>query len=63
MAIETDEEKLQRVHGDKLCGICGLPKIGAGAMHCSYPHGKIPLEPVDPAKPNGFWRWGVPETK
>lgn len=48
---------LLEIHGDGFCHICGAPRAGKGLSICSYPHGMIPDEPVDPANPDGMWTW------
>jgi hypothetical protein len=44
-----------------LCHICKRPKSGPGGPFCSYPHGMIPVKPVDPKNPKGFWEWELPK--
>ncbi len=61
----TDREiaaQLRKVHGRGKCHICGKPKAGEGSPTCSYPHGRLPGRPIDPAKPEGFWSWDRPES-
>ena len=43
------------------CHICGEPKAGTGKPLCSYPHGRLPVEPIEPGRPNGFWEWMKPK--
>ena len=54
------EAALTAYHGDGDCHICGKPKVGEGSSICSYPHGRVPDKPVDPAHPDGFWTWKIP---
>lgn len=51
---------LIEIHGPDNCHICGKPKVGAGGIFCSYPHGMIPERAVDPKHPEGFWTWKLP---
>jgi hypothetical protein len=48
---------------DGNCHICGKPNAGPGEPICSYPHGMVPIKPVDPRYPDGFWEWGDPMEK
>lgn len=48
---------LQEVHGDGNCHICGKPMAGKGSEYCSYPHGRVPNQPVG----GGMWTWKLPE--
>jgi hypothetical protein len=58
---ESIQERLLKIHGDGICHICGKPKAGKGRSICSYPHGRLPVAPVNPAQPKGFWSWETPE--
>jgi hypothetical protein len=53
----ADRLELIKVHGDGLCPCCGKPKIEEGETICSYPHGMLPVKPVDHEHPDGFWKW------
>ena len=50
-------DALLEVHGDGNCHICGKPRREEGSSICSYPHAMLPIKPVDPAHPEGFWKW------
>lgn len=45
------------VSDEKNCYICGKLKSEKGEGWCSYPHARIPVRPVDPEHPGGFWIW------
>ncbi len=51
------QQQLLEVHGSGKCHICGKPKVEEGLSICSYPHGMLPIKPVDENHPNGFWSW------
>lgn len=56
-ASESLEQELLKVHGEGPCYICGKPKVGKGKLICSYPHGRLPVAPVEPDHPCGLWSW------
>ena len=57
------KQKLLQIHGDGLCH-CGQPKAephNEKSSICSYPHGMLPVEPIDKNHTTGFWSWKKPE--
>ena len=56
-------QQLIRVHGRGKCHICGKPKAEGVDENsvCSYPHGMLPVKPVDEDHDDGFWEFGVPQ--
>ena len=62
--MESDRiKKLKEVHGEELCHICGLPCWQEGKDICSYPHARLPVEPIHADIPGGMWVWDMPEDK
>ena len=53
------QAKLIEIHGNEPCHICGYPRAERSTpfMACSYPHGRLPIEPVGPKHKDGFWTW------
>lgn len=49
--------RIEGVSEEKNCYICGKLKSEKGEGWCSYPHARMPVAPVDPEHPEGFWIW------
>lgn len=57
--MPTLADRLAEVHGTEDCYICGHPRRlpHPKLSICSYPHGMLPIEAIDPVHPEGFWSW------